>query len=87
MKAAAEAQHRLLTLQAVDTAIAQLDHRRNTLEETTQARTLQAERAHAAERVIEVETRVFDLDAELAKAEADLVPVRERRVRLSLIHI
>ena len=81
MKAAVEAQHRLLALQAVDTAIAQLDHRKNTLEETTQARALQAERAHAAERVIEVETRVSDLDADLTKAEADLVPVRERRTR------
>ncbi len=81
MKAAAEAQHRLLTLQAVDTAIAQLDHRRNMLDETAQARALQADRARAAERVIEVETRVFDLDAALAKAEADLVPVRERRER------
>ncbi|MFT3875756.1 MAG: C4-type zinc ribbon domain-containing protein [Propioniciclava sp.] len=81
MKAAAEAQQRLLALQAVDTAIAQLDHRKNTLDETAQARALQAQRAHAAERVIEVETRVFDLEADLAKAEADLVPVRERRER------
>ena len=81
MKAAAEAQHRLLDLQASDTAIAQLDHRRTTLPETARARDLQAERARAAEHVIAAETVVSDLEAEQAKAESDLVPVRERLAR------
>ena len=81
MKAAAEAQRRLLDLQASDTAIAQLDHRRNTLPETAQARGLQAERARAAEHVIAAETVVSDLELEQAKAESDLVPVRERLAR------
>ena len=81
MKAAAEAQRRLLDLQASDTAIAQLDHKRNTLPETTEARSLQAERARAAEHVIAAETVVSDLEAEQAKAESDLVPVRERLAR------
>lgn len=81
MKAAAEAQRRLLDLQASDTAIAQLDHRRASLPETTQARALQADRARAAERVIAAETIVSDLQAELDKAESDLGPVRERLAR------
>ena len=48
MKAQPAAQHRLLDLQATDTAIAQLDHRRATLPETATARALQADRAKAA---------------------------------------
>lgn len=81
MKAAAEAQRRLLDLQAVDTAIAQLDHRKASLPETAQARSLQAERGRAAEQVIAAETVVSDLELEQAKAESDLVPVRERLER------
>ncbi|MDO5534465.1 MAG: C4-type zinc ribbon domain-containing protein [Propionibacteriaceae bacterium] len=81
MKAAVEAQRRLLDLQASDTAIAQLDHRRATLPETAQARALQADRARAAERCIAADTAVSDLNGDLAKAEADLVPVRERLAR------
>ena len=81
MKAAAEAQRRLLDLQASDTAIAQLDHRRATLPETERARALQADRARAAEGVIAAETVVSDLQAELDKAESDLGPVRERLAR------
>lgn len=81
MKAAAPAQRILLDLQAVDTAINQLDHRRNTLPETATARALQAERGRATERVVEAETVASDLANEQAKAEADLVPVRERLAR------
>lgn len=81
MKAAPQAQQRLLDLQALDTAIAQLDHRRRTLPETAQASRLQAERARVAEQVVAEHTVVSDLEAELAKAESDLVPVRERRER------
>ena len=46
MKAAAEAQRRLLDLQASDTAIAQLDHKRNTLPETTEERPAQEREEH-----------------------------------------
>lgn len=81
MKAAAQAQRTLLDLQGLDTAIAQLDHQRATLPETVRARALQAERARAAEAVIAAETIVSDLELEQAKAESDLVPVRERRAR------
>lgn len=81
MKAAPEHQRRLLDLQAVDTALAQLEHRRRTLPETAEAARLQAVRGRAAEEVVRAGTQVSDLEADQAKAEADLVPVRERLAR------
>nr|NLI50680.1 hypothetical protein [Propionibacterium sp.] len=81
MKAAPEAQRRLLDLQTVDTTIAQLQHRRRQLPEHAQIARAQAERAALGERITAVKTRVFDLEQEQAKAEADLVPVRQRRER------
>ena len=81
MKADATAQGRLLDLQATDTAMAQLDHRRATLPETATARGLQADRARAAERLIAADTVLSDAELELKKAEQDLVPVRERLAR------
>ena len=81
MKAAPEFQRRLLDLQAVDTALAQVEHRRKTLPETDEARRLHADRGRMAERVIEAETRVGDLTAEADRAESDIVPVRERLER------
>lgn len=81
MKAAPELQRRLLDLQRVDTALAQVEHRRRTLPETATAQRLHARRAALSERVVEAETRVADLAAEADKAEADIVPVRQRRER------
>ncbi|HET9647478.1 MAG TPA: C4-type zinc ribbon domain-containing protein [Microlunatus sp.] len=42
---------------------------------------LQAERSAVASELVAADTRVFDLDADQAKAEADLDPVRQRLVR------
>lgn len=81
MKAAPEHQRRLLDLQSVDTALAQLEHRRRTLPETAEATRLQGVRARASEGVVRAGTLVADLELELAKAESDLVPVRERLAR------
>lgn len=81
MKAAADYQRRLLDLQAVDTALAQVEHRRRTLPETATAQRLHAERGRLAERVVEAETRVADLQADADRAEADIVPVKARRER------
>ncbi|WP_232548493.1 zinc ribbon domain-containing protein [Propioniciclava soli] len=81
MKAAPELQRRLLDLQAVDTALAQVEHRRRTLPETATAQQLHARRSALAEKVVEADTRVADLSAEATKAENDIVPVRERRER------
>lgn len=81
MKAAPEAQRRLLDLQGVDTAIAQVDHRRTHLPETGEARTLASQRAGLTERLVEADTILEDLKSASAKAESDIVPVRERRER------
>lgn len=81
MKAAASAQLRLLDLQAEDTAIAQLEHRRRSLPEhaaLAEARTI---RAQLGQDLIGARTRVGDLQVDVDKAESDLVPVRERKDR------
>lgn len=81
MKADPDAQRRLLDLQALDTAIAQVQHRRRMLPEHAEIQRLQGERAKLAEEVVSNRTRVSDLAEESGKAEADLVPVRERKAR------
>lgn len=81
MKAAATAQLRLLDLQAEDTAIAQLEHRRRSLPEhaaIAEARTI---RTRLSAEVVAARTQAGDLQLDVDKAEADLVPVRERRLR------
>jgi len=72
------AQLRLLDLQTVDTTLAQLNHRRQTLPQHAQITRLQAERARLASDLVAAETAISDLELEQAKAEADLEPVRER---------
>lgn len=81
MKAAPEHQRRLLDLQTVDTTIAQLDHRGATLPETAEAKALVTERGRLSERLVEADTLLEDLKDAATKAEADVVPVRERRER------
>ncbi len=81
MKAAPQAQHKLLELQAVDTAIAQLEHRRRTLPEHARIAQGQKTRAQVAESIVAASTVAGDLELDLQKAEADLVPVRERLAR------
>lgn len=81
MLAAPDAQRRLLDLQALDNAIAQLQHRRAALPEHAMIAALQAERATLASELVANRTRTSDLGRESDKAEADLVPVRERLAR------
>jgi hypothetical protein len=81
MKAAASAQLRLLDLQAEDTAIAQLNHRKTSLPEHAVIAGGKAGRVKLAASLVEVRTRIGDLKLEVDKAEADLVPVRERLAR------
>jgi predicted nucleic acid-binding Zn-ribbon protein len=81
MKAAASAQLRLLDLQAEDTAIAQLEHRRRALPEHAAIAEARSVRAQLGQDLIGARTRVGDLQIDVDKAESDLVPVRERRVR------
>ncbi|MFT4216492.1 MAG: C4-type zinc ribbon domain-containing protein [Micropruina sp.] len=81
MQAAATAQSRLLALQSVDTAIAQLEHRRRSLPELAQIAEKQQVRRRQGEQLIAANTAVSDLELEVAKAEDDLVPVRQRLER------
>lgn len=81
MQAAATAQSRLLALQSIDTAIAQLQHRRRSLPELAQIAAGQQARRRQGEQLIAANTAVSDLELDVAKAEADLVPVRERLER------
>ena len=81
IKADQAAQLRLLDLQSVDSALAQLDHRRRTLPEHAEIARLRADRAAVAADLVAADTIVSDLEREQAKAESDLEPVRERLVR------
>ena len=81
MKAAKDAQLRLLDLQATDTAIGQLNHRKQALPEHAAITEGKAERTRLVSELVAVRTRVSDLQQDAEKAESDLVPVRERRVR------
>jgi len=81
IKADQAAQLRLLDLQSVDSALAQLDHRRRTLPEHAEIARRRADRAAVVSDLVAVDTTVSDLEREQAKAESDLEPVRERLVR------
>ncbi|MDQ6875405.1 MAG: C4-type zinc ribbon domain-containing protein [Actinomycetota bacterium] len=74
-------QIRLLDLQAEDTSMDQLAHRRRTLPELAQLDRMTGEQAGAADQVVRVETEVGDLAREQRKLEADVDQVRERSRR------
>ena len=65
----------------VDTTLAQLDHRRQTLPQHAAIAKLRTVRAAVASDLVAAETRISDLELEQAKAETDLEPVRERLSR------
>ncbi|HIT76818.1 MAG TPA: hypothetical protein IAA98_14660 [Candidatus Avipropionibacterium avicola] len=81
IKATPADQQQLLELQAIDTALDQLRHRRSHLPEQADLAAIAKEHAAAAEELVAAETQVSDLDLAVGKAEEDLVPVRERRER------
>src|SRR4029453_9192212 len=81
IRADKDAQLRLLDLQAVDTTLAQLNHRRQTLPQHAVIAKLRTDRAAVASELVAAETRISDLELEQAKAETDLEPVRERLSR------
>ena len=81
MRAPQDAQVRLLELQAVDAAIAQLQHRRTSLPEHVDIANSKTKRAHLTNDLVAAQTHVADLELAQAKAESDLEPVRARRER------
>jgi len=74
-------QWRLLDVQAHDTRLGQIAHRRRTLPEHAELERL-AERARAtADELVAARTRAADVGRELAKAESDVEQVRSRASR------
>ncbi len=81
MKAAPEAQRRLLDLQAVDTTLAQLAHRRRSLPEIAEIETISREISALADERARAQVAVDDLDRDIARFEKDIEQVRARKDR------
>ncbi len=65
----------------MDSALAQLQHRRRTLPEHAELARLRAEQQSIGSDLVAADTAVGDLELEQTKAESDLEPVRERLLR------
>ncbi len=74
-------QRRLLDVQALDTRLDQLAHRRRTLPELARLAELDTQLADLHTALVTSQTAVADLRRELAKAEADVQQVRDRAAR------
>ena len=81
MKAAPEAQRRLLDLQAVDTALAQLAHRRKSLPELAEIATISRELSALEDERVRAQVAVDDLDRDISRFEKDIEQVRARKDR------
>jgi uncharacterized protein len=81
VKAAPDDQLRLLDLQALDSALDRLAHRRRTLPEIDEADTLGARVTQLADDAVLVETEDSDLGREQSKLEADIDLVRSRQLK------
>ncbi|HEY4315715.1 MAG TPA: C4-type zinc ribbon domain-containing protein [Actinomycetes bacterium] len=81
MKAAPEAQRRLLDLQAIDTALAQLAHRRKSLPELAEIETVAREISALEDQRVRAQVAVDDLDRDISRFEKDVEQVRLRKTR------
>ncbi|MCE0488113.1 zinc ribbon domain-containing protein [Ornithinimicrobium sediminis] len=81
MKADPSRQARLLDLQALDTRLAQLDHRARSLPEHADAAQLTERLGDLEAEVVRTRTAQQDVQRELTKAEADVQLVRDRAER------
>lgn len=81
MNADPETQLRLLDLQAADTALAQLAHRRRTLPEHAALAELAKAAEHVNNEVIDAQTAVADIELEQRRLENDVDAVRTRATR------
>lgn len=79
MKADPEAQRRLLDLQAIDTALAQLAHKRRTLPELAELETLARQLSALEDERTRAQVAVDDLDRDIARIERDVDQVRSRK--------
>jgi predicted nucleic acid-binding Zn-ribbon protein len=81
VKASPDAQRRLLDLQAVDTALAQLAHRRKSLPELAEIEAVQRELAALEDERVRAQVTVDDLDRDISRFEKDIEQVRARKDR------
>lgn len=81
MKADPAVQRQLLDLQAVDTVVAQRQHRRRTLPELAIIEAASGRLAALEDDVVRAETAIGDLDREQKRLEADVEQVRARSAR------
>ncbi|MGW0436377.1 zinc ribbon domain-containing protein [Micromonospora sp. NPDC003197] len=81
MKADPKDQRRLLDLQAVDTALAQLAHRRRTLPEYAELNALARELSALEDERVRAQVAVDDLDRDISRLEKDIEQVRVRKDR------
>ena len=81
MKADPEAQRRLLDLQAIDTTLAQLAHRRRTLPELAELDRLAREIAALDDERVRAQVAVDDLDRDIARVDKDVEQVRARAAK------
>jgi predicted nucleic acid-binding Zn-ribbon protein len=75
------AQRRVLDLQAVDTTLAQLAHRRRSLPELAEIARLEERAAALTGDLVRLETEVSDLARDERRLEADVEQVRQRAAR------
>jgi predicted nucleic acid-binding Zn-ribbon protein len=81
VKASPEDQRRLLDLQAIDTALAQLAHRRRTLPELAEIDTVAREISALEDERTRAQVAVDDLDRDISRFEKDIDQVRTRKQR------
>ena len=81
MKAAPEAQRRLLDLQAIDTTLNQLAHRRRSLPELAEIDTVARELSALEDERVRAQVAVDDLDRDISRYEKDIEQVRTRKNR------
>ncbi|MEU1587598.1 C4-type zinc ribbon domain-containing protein [Micromonospora sp. NPDC005710] len=79
MKADPQVQRRLLDLQAIDTNLAQLAHRRRTLAERAELESLARELSSMEDERVRAQVAVDDLDRDIARLEKDVEQVRARK--------
>src|SRR4051812_19676349 len=81
VKASPEAQRRLLDLQAVDTALAQLAHRRKSLPELAEIDAIARELSALEDERVRAQVAVDDLDRDISRFEKDIDQDRTRKER------
>jgi predicted nucleic acid-binding Zn-ribbon protein len=81
VKASPDAQRRLLDLRAIDTALAQLAHRRKTLPELARIDAISRELSALEDERVRAQVAVDDLDRDISRFEKDIDQVRTRKDR------